>query len=592
MAMLISKFNRLIASRFVWIMFALVICLAMVFFIPNVDPFAALPGGQGASKGVIAGQEVSNEQFFENQAKISFMNRIFRQRFREPDAQKRSTYERIALLDQAKQMGVTISDDEANEYLKTKWLDGFVNDPRAQRETPLSWDDGYQFLLRSAGAEGLSRVGMLSAVKDHLSALGVQETLGDTILTPEYDLKRYYSREFDSVELEYLPQTNSVDRATIEVTDEAVRTFYDDNEEEFRVPEKRKVSVAKFQIEDFVDPTLPKDEEVEFRYQGQYTDYLTVIERPNPAAALDPSFPKTVVTHDVQALADVEEELRLEIARDDYAPQQAAKHALDLISDLTEEYINFEEEVARYTNATSFTTGYLVNTSEVENVEDDSQRAVLATAFDLADGRYKRVCREAIVGSNEVYVLYHQETQESFIPEFDAVLDDVREKTIDDAHETAFAGVLTNRIEAIASSTNSLAALFTNEADQVQTLNPFSISQIRDLERQIGGQVVMVFSNQLLFAEEAYDVEAGEYLDPVFREGVGYIARVKSRTASASPTANLGSGDFRNEFSQRFEGAQVGAIYSSWTSNLLSQVTIEEETLEEDAEDAADGASE
>ena len=404
MAMWISKFNRLISSKIVWIIFAFVVAFSMVFFIPGADPFAG-GGKDGGRAGDVGGREVSNNELEASRRAV----RLFGGQNSDAGA-----WNRIVQLGEADRAGVQVSDIEVLRGMRN-FVDRNSNPQDGDAQTR------FENLQRNIAEQiGIGPKELGKAMRDNLRIQSLQGRVVDTVLVPEFDVRRFFDRLNDQYAIDYVSVTNPIDAAGVEITEEQIQEYYDENTNsfEFLQEELREGRIASFDYLGFVDIDAISSNEVEEYYRFNYEEFLKQVTIPNPAYELDTNYNKEVTTWEVTPLAEVEAGIRTNLALSGDASTLAGDEARRLIEALAG--TNSLVDIAGgFTNLVVTNTGWVSRTNELPGVDADAVVQVRSTLFLLETNEVSRVSETPVVGRNKAYVVVLDGRREARVKTFE-----------------------------------------------------------------------------------------------------------------------------------------------------------------------------
>ena len=242
--MFIYHFNRMIRSRILWIIFAVVIAFAFL----SVDSCYRNPGGRSGAErnpneaGSVAGESVSYDEYdFTRRMLSSTIANL------EPAATETQIWAHIAALRTARDLGITAS--------RRELVDRIVNTPDFQIAG--AFDRGrYEAVVSSIGLSVPSFERMQANYIVLFKLMSVV-TAGATAspMSIDDELAQYT----DTFSLRYATVKNTHANEEIEVTDDDIAGYYERNKANFDLPDRVQVRFATLSATNFTDAVVLED---------------------------------------------------------------------------------------------------------------------------------------------------------------------------------------------------------------------------------------------------------------------------------------------------------------------------------------------
>ena len=560
MAMMISKFHRLIQSKIVWGCFAVLISIAFVgVYTPGAGDRSQAKRAYEENQlaGRLFGEEVTRIEFGQAWNGIRVMVTLYSmidQRYGMDEEQMYdAAWVRLATLKKAEQLGMTAS----NEHIKAM----IERNPLFQNRQTGQYDpNAYSMFVNQilprlrVSPKGFEQVLFEQVIKENVLIEKVTAIPAQGGLVSEDEIKKAFHLYTDLLTVEYAAIPRSL-ASTPAVTEEQAKSYFESNQEQFRMQEKVRVNYVQFLVADYLDQVEATDEMVAQVYEKNMQRYLKV---PAEDAAED-------AAPEFKPLEDVKDEIAGEI-KTELARRIAADRADELVSELADESMTFEKaaqalELTIVDNAQSFT-----RTDSVKDIDPTApfQRA----AFTLQDNE-SHYYSDPIVGRDVVYVLSLVKKYDSFLPKFDTVRDDATESAKIAAAEKAYvekAEQVHGEIEAALKAGTAFADTLSKYKMEMKTTESFNMTS--SLEDEFGREIqaatapfdqgtltgLIATPNEFLMAYIAEKIPGDEEVAlPGLREELANgIARDKSaRLVAAWREALLEEADFEDLTKQR-----------------------------------------
>lgn len=395
--MLISKFHVLIRNKLLWGIFAVLVSVSMLGF------FAPKPRGQRdvpAGKMLIYGEPVREAEY--RTARFFLLDLGSRPG---PDTEagrdelEQAILRRMALLKYAAQQGLQVSDAEVARAIQADR--SFANEQTGQF-------DRNRYMATLQRGMRITPETFESYMRQEMLLRQLMSTAAATLWIPPADVDRELARYTDvlAFEVASMPLDQLIGELTLD--DTAAASYYEANQEEFRVAEKRSVKLVQWNIADFIETNRVSDMSVQDFYDMNIGDYAIAATNDAPPA--------------YKPLADVRSNIVAELARNTAAYQArrtaAAFSELLAPNEYNEPGVPFDEAAA--TNELPITTTPLF--TQADTVADiDADYSFNQTAFQLDPKSLEDYFSAPIVGTDHVYVIAYASSLPSAIPAFDEV---------------------------------------------------------------------------------------------------------------------------------------------------------------------------
>lgn len=567
MAMMISKFHKLIQSRILWGAFLIVIVFSFVIW-GMVWPSDLKEADRINAAGLLEGEPVSHGEF--RSAYLStYMARALtlgREVASTPENEailRRLSWQRLATLREAAKLGIGATEDELIGAIRSNFTDDQGRYLRQQYEAFL------QNLIRPMGFTP-------AQFEQHVREEIIMQKLGSLVgrqahVTP-LEIRRTYDTLMDSFTVEYaLVPLDAVEQG-VTVTEEEARALYDADPEAFRLPEQREVLYTAFPIADQLDEAAEiSDDELLDYYELNLADFTTTAEG-------EDGQPRQTIA----GLDEVRDEIMATLRRNAAVAKADAIGtglSFSAIPGSDGRIPDFAEESEK----AGQTVQALPPFTRFDVPVEDAGAIFAATAFELEEGPYDRVSTP-VAGQEHIYVLYLAKIHPPRVPAFE----EVQDRVMDAAKRQAVLETISAKAKAIQDdAVAGLAAgkTFTRSIQkhgvEVKAAEPFtgltgSASENEAIQALV--QVVVAYNQ-------------GEVTEPVpTAEGL-IIAHVVAR----EPADPASFGAYRDEIAAAIRNRRAQGLFMDWQANLLDperfidlQRQVIPDVLDEDEENELD----
>ncbi|MDP6523891.1 MAG: SurA N-terminal domain-containing protein [Kiritimatiellia bacterium] len=533
--MLITKFNKMIRNRFLWGIFAVLISVSFVF--------AFSQGGCEKSTstraaGRIYGEDVSPEEL---QAARFFELGLQRNVNLPPEAYgylRERAWQRIAALKTADQLGITVSKGEILQAIqgdRTFLENGVFNKDRyiaiVQRQIGVNLNTFEEYVRQELMLQKLERVSDAFVwtspmeLQDRLDALSDPRAVAYVLLPKK----------------EFTPD--------VEVTSEDAKDYYEANTNMFIVPEKVSVLYVSFDITNYMDGIEILETNVVEYYNDHIEEYSTTDTNGESVAT---------------PLAEVKTNI-FELLRNEAALEKGKVDATELAVALAP---------GRYTEATSFeeaTKGLSVSTTEFFALEEDVPGLNVGSdfrqiAFDLDANDPEMYFSDAIAGEDSVYVIAAGKRQDSHLPEFEEISEEVMPLAVTNALEEAYE----NRIETVR---NSIAGSLSDGKSFSDAAAEFKLNVSTTAEFTVYGGLPEGSEHAEILPMSVMNLEQGEMSEPIpVGDDDRLLVYLSSRTLSPAGTTEM----LRPQLLRSLDRYRAGAAYQNWRQAMLEASGFED----------------
>jgi peptidyl-prolyl cis-trans isomerase D len=557
MTMMISKFHKLIQSKIVWGAFAVLISVAFVGI--------SAPGSKSRSDarrerqeaaiaGTLFGEEVTRQDLGRayRSVKLNFTMQYgsFRVDEKTEDLLISASWLRIAMLKKAEQLGITVSPEQTIALIQS--APAFQNPQTGQFDS-----QNYSATLQQVRSfNGMTAKDIENHFAQEVLLTKVVRIPEQGALVTEQDVNYAFHLYTDKLTAEYAAIPRDVaDEPT--VTDDDARLYYDQNLEDFRMPEKALVHYVQFPVSAHMEGNEVSDERVAQFYEVNKQRFL-----------IEPVDGNTDTAPEYQALEEVKDSIAEQIQQMQ-ARQAAADLADELVAELADETVTFEASAQKLELDIVKSTPAFSLTDSVKNIDPSTPFQRAAFSLENDESHYYS---DPVIGRDYVYVISLVKKLPSFVPDFDVVRDDALESARLVAGERAYideAQKIHDEVaEAVLTGSSFAAAIKKYKMESVTT-EPFDVTS--GLEDEFGEQIIGA----------AVQCEKGRLTDLIATPNEFLLAYVAEKIPGDEMTA-LPS--IRYELVAGLSNEKSRQMISAWQSALLEEAQFEDLLLRADDE--------
>lgn len=419
MAMLISKFHKLIQSRLLWAVFLVIVIFTFVIWgtsVPDTQE-AADQAAPGELNGEPVDAKVFRQAYFNTYLTVLMSVGQPINITPEIDASLReAAWKRIVTLDEARRMGITATDDEVAAAIQSH--EGFTTEGQFNKQVYKA------FVQQFLGRMGFTERQFEEHVREEILLQKARLMIDRTTLVTPAETRRAFSAVSDKFTVEFVAMKPELVETNVTIGKTEARALFDKDPSAFMIPERVTVRYVALPIAPFIPRATVTEDEVRAYYDENPREF-----------AKEESTNDVEMADDTNLLFQAETETKpFEEVRQDISNkliQQAARNlavdkAMNLVVALTPDRdgtaLSFED-AAKKNNLEIQTVGPFAAREPVEAVADAGP-AFNRAAFELTEGS-EGYFSNPVEGSNTIYVLALSERQEPRVPTFDEVADDV-----------------------------------------------------------------------------------------------------------------------------------------------------------------------
>jgi hypothetical protein len=632
MAMLISKFHRLIQSRLLWAAFLVVIVFSFVIWGTQVP--SANEQAEANAQGMLNGKPVSARTVAEARANtyLSIIMALGRQIQVTPEIDRQirqASWQRIAALDEAQQLGLTATDDEVSQAIQSH--EGFQAGGQFNKAAYKGFI--YNFLNQL----GFSERQFEEYIREEILLQKLRIIINRAVLVSPAEIRRMFHSISDKFRIEYVQMGPELVEDDVNVTREDARTFFEKDPSMFTLPEKVRVKYVRVSATPLMEQAAVTDEDIETYYEDNADEFLretneteevsaesedatnavaevaaddqpaaTETGAVEAAAATETPAVESTVSSNIMDFAsltndtftpvsDVESKyIPLDEVRDEIKEKLQRKIALDLAADKAMEFVaalatDREGKAPSFEEAAK-TFQFLIEEAGPFHARQklpsiDAGLDFNETAFNLQPGPDTYVSYP-VRGSNYVYVIALEER----IPERVPAFDDVAEDVLPIARESAIIDAISTKSKEIRDAGE---AAIKEGRPFAEAMKKFGLNVVTTTQFTASSGIEEDPDHSQAILRGILTLNQGEVSDVIPAQDAVFVAHVIERQPGDPTTYESLKGQIVNSI-RRQNGRFV---FDAWQEQLLRDAGFKEnvqEPLEEEIEEEApveDGAS-
>ena len=417
--MFINKFNKLIRNKWIWGIFAVVACALL-----GMSDFLRGGGGRSANAaGTIGGKPVSYDELRIARMAVRIESALpYAPNISEAESEHRA-WLFVAAARTAAAEGLRVSEQELLDHIAT-----LFRDPRTQTFDAAQYENLVNEVFGCSTVEFEESDRLFLLVEKVRSA----HSLANWVSEPVADAQ---SRSLtDRCTVRTVLMTNAYENAEVELTDERLASFYENEKFRYSEPTRARVRYVRFAIADYAGKVKdPTEDELRylydddpFRYRGEVDGVTTNLSFEAARPQVEEEFRKN------QAVADAKEAAET-FAEAFYVDTRHRKESEAALLDPA----FFEARAAAAGLAVS-TTAYFAASAPVPGIDADVGDAFSEEAFGLDPSNAYDAYGEVIAGKDSVYVIAFGDVVPEHIPPYEEVADRVRDDAIARERESLF----------------------------------------------------------------------------------------------------------------------------------------------------------
>jgi hypothetical protein len=553
MAMMISKFHKLIQSKIVWGIFAVAISLAFVTVYTGQKASSKNAQRIDASNevaGRLYGEDVSRLEYGKAYQSVYVMYSMMTGRALNINEEinkiiTRAAWQRIATLKKARQMGLTATPNQVKDMIRRQ--------PLFQNQQSGGYDkNAYNaFVTGFLPRTGISAKGFEIMMAENVLIEKASSMAAQGALVTDDEIRKAFHLYNDKLTVEYALLPRSL-AGNPEVTVDDAKAYYEKNPDQFRLPEQAIVKYVAFNVSDYTNQVTVTDEMISTFYENNKQRYL----KPAAEGAAEDAQPE------FQPLEEVKESIKT-LYISELARQQAFGGADAMVATLSDETTTFEQAAEKAGRTIVNNTPAFSATDRVKGVDPTAPFA--RAAFNLEQD-VSHYYSDPVVGRDKVYVIALVKKLPEFLPAFDIVQNDATEAARIAASEKAYV----EKCEAVHGETEAALKAGTSFADaaakynlELKTTVPFNAST--QLEDELG--------REIMGATIRFD--AGTLVDLISTPNEFLIAYVATKELADEDTTLPA---MRDQLAAGIRQEKAARLAQAWQESLLEEANFEDLT--------------
>ena len=553
MAMMISKFHRLIQSRLLWASFLIIVIFTFIVWGTTMPSTESQQDAQAA--GTLNGEPV-DQQTFRSAYMNSYLSVILAlgRSFNitpQIDTQLReAAWQRIIAIDEAKKMGLNATDDEIAQAIQQQ--------PIFQTEDKRFSLQGYkQFIGDFLSQLGINEKMFEGYIREEIILQKTRGILGQGLLVAPLDVRRTFSSVSDRFKIQYVTIGQSLVSNEVKVTEADVKAFFEKDPTAFTIPEKARVKFVRFSVV----PQIPKAKVTPEEVEQYYNDNLDEFLKDTNTVAATTNLLETISRY--KAREEVKQEISNKLIRDaavDLTVDKALAF-IDLLSDSRERTAISFEAAAEQSGVPVEEPEPFTQAEEVAKVDAglEFNQAAFALSID-ADSNFS----EPVKGEDYVYVLALVEKIAPRVPTFDEVASRVRPY----AEMQAISDALSAKAQAVRDAADAALKAGKTFADGVKS---FDITPVTSEEFTAStGPTTNDYSEVLM--RGIMTMNQGELSELLPADDAILIAFVETRTPGDPSSYD----SLKEQIETTIRRQNTRIVYDEWQDYLLKQAKFED----------------
>ena len=557
--MFINKFNQLIRNKWVWGIFAGVVCFLFV----ASDLFRGGRGDAAQAYGTIGGEPVSYETYDIARLAVRIDHLLSTSGYApelDQNEVSRRAWRFVAAQIAAERQGLRISRGELKTRIARMFSDGVGFNPNY-----------YHMVLSdrlgcSAG-QFEAALRMVLAVRKIAGAHGQANWLSPSLV----DVQSH--GQTDRFTLRLASVSNEFANAEVEITDEKLQSYYDLNASVYRVPDQVSVRYVSFPAANYFDKVPEIDEDAaRIRYDDNPSAYTEVVDGVRTNQTFEAALPAIKATLRNEAALGLAAEAADSFAEAFYNDRRDAAREAELLTP------GFFESVAAEQGLAVKTTGLFSAGTPVVGIESAASREFSESAFDLDASASYHYYSLPIEGKATVYVLAFNEAVPAHDPGLEAVKAAVTRAYTDDQRARLFADAVREKYDAFTAAIEKEGADFEACATEAGfTVGTNMVLSAFDANRVLPGNL-----RDWLSILPRLDVDENSI--PVFNDnGAAFVHVLGRADGDATLRENVAQ-----QLSERMRESMAGTLSEDWLEANYAAMNPDVPSLEFELEEAVE----
>ncbi len=550
MAMMISKFNKIIHNKAVWLVFAIFISIAFVGVYTGQKSAGAIQREQSESEiaGRLFGEDVTRNEFGRAYQNVYVMYSMMMEQIININEEidvviRQAAWQRIATLKKANEMGLSATADQIVSAIKQQPI--FQNQQTGQYDAN-AYNSFVNGFLPRTGMNAKSLEGMFA---ENVIIEKASRTAAQGALVTEDEIKKTFHLYADKLTVDYASIPRSLTGVT-EVTEEEAKAYFEQNSDQFQMPEKVIVSYVQFPVSDYTNTASVTDEIIAQVYESNKQRYI----KPAAEGVLESATPE------YQPLEEVKDEISSAVATE-MARRAAANAADTLVAQLSDEGTTFEKEAERSGLKVVSNTPAFGATDRVRGIDATAPFARAAFNLEKDPTHYYS---DPVVGRDTVYVIALHKKLASFPLTFDMAQADATESARITASEIAYvekAEEVHAAVETALKAGTSFADASSKYKLEISQTIPFDVSTA--LEDQYGREIM----------NATVQFEAGTLVDLISTPDDFIMAYIATKEPADEATTLP---PMREQLTASIRNDKASRLAQAWQESVLEEANLED----------------
>lgn len=565
MAMMISKFHRLIQNKITWWVVLTIIVFSFVIW-GSQSWNKGSSGRRQMTAAMLENKPVEHEEYRQAYActhlgLVLQYNREINITPQIDEIIRKQSWQRVAALREAEKLGITASDDEVAGMMQQLPL-------FRTKEGQFSMQAYEQFVGQILPRMGFTKHGFDEFVRQEIMMEKCAMMVSRLMFVSPYDTRRTYQALNDRFVAEYAMLTPDMVEKTVKTGRDEAKALFDKDPMAYKIPERAVVRYVTIPVSNFVAAAEVKDEEV----QKYYNDHLEEFALPstNAMAATNEFSTETTKYKQLEEVKPgIVKSLKQQVASVN-AMSNATAFIEAVQGSASDKPMSFDDAAKKF--------GFTIDTTKPFSEMDEVEGLKVGTdfnhvAFGLSNEEGGNVS-EPVKGRDAWYVLAYKERLPEKIPSFEEVLD----KVIPDAKQQAIEDALVALAKKTRDAMDAAAKAGQSVADAAQKLG---VKLTNTVEFTASGGENQNVEHFDALIRGILPHNQGEVTDPLPSPGGILVAHIKSRMP-ADPVAFQ---QLRPQIANSIRRQQGRQLFDGWQQFLLKRGKFED-LLKKATEDA------
>lgn len=531
--MFIYHFNRMIRSKLLWLIIAIITVFAFVF-----AGYVGMGSRNSSKAGSLKGKSIDSRDLAVQEM---FVRGPGRSRANLPYAVVQSqAWERVAALAAAKEMGIVTGAAEIRAAISQM--------PDFQDSTGNFNSQQYQYVIREM--DGWTPALFERYVGDQLTLAKVQTLVGSASWASPLEMQGEYESYTDNISIRHATITNSIDAAAIEISEEEIRALYDADPERYDRPDQAQVRYIEQSVTNYLPFATISDDDIADYYDENTGDFTRM-----STNNVREQIPLEEVTDKIRGILALEEARYM-------ASTNAMNNFLVYVRDKSDSIF---DKYAAGIGANISTTALFTAGDYLPGIDGEAMGDFLDTAFDLDPERNDSRCGIA-VGGTHIYLISAITNAPAHTPEFDEVRDEVEADARAEAREKEFDAQLDGavaKVRAALAEGKDFADAVAEAGSSASSPIAFSIFSMPPQALDPSGEAM----------RQLRTLSAGEMTDPVSVAKGALLVYVDSREPKAAPADADAISEYnmlRSQFRSMLGRMRQTAQFEDWMDGNLA----------------------